>query len=317
MTADDITHLLLPRLEAARVRRITLTGGEPFLHPKLIEICRAIVTQDIPVGICTNATLLTSRHVDELADLGRVHVNVSFDGFRPASHGRFRGNVASFETTVANTRRLADAGLLQGLLSTPNTLNDVAEYAELCAFALDVGAEYLLMNPLSSFGRGVSSIGRLGASEETMRAIRKATERFREAGLDLTYIRFPNDDKPLSPCEAGNIIYVFTDGATAVCPYLVFAARTPRSQYETDEFLVGNIFEEDVAPALEAYDVNSRHQVGSNSVCSSCAMSAACGKGCPAVVVAAGGRIGGLDTDQCPVAPGKRTSLPLTVKTRR
>ena len=30
-----------------------------------------------------------------------MHVNVSFDGFRPESHGKFRGSRSSFEVTVA------------------------------------------------------------------------------------------------------------------------------------------------------------------------------------------------------------------------
>ena len=35
------------------------------------------------------------------------------------------------------------------------------------------------------------------------------------------------------------IIYTFTTGAVTVCPYLVFAARTPQSQHSPEEFIVG------------------------------------------------------------------------------
>ena len=101
----------------------------------------------------------------------------------------------------------------------------------LCEFAVEVGAEYVLMNPLSSFGRGVRSQGRLAADGQKMRAIEVVTEHFQERGLDLAYIRFPNDDKPLGGCDIGKLIYVFADGQLAVCPYIVFAARTPQSRY--------------------------------------------------------------------------------------
>lgn len=48
--------------------------------------------------------------------------------------------------------------------------------------------------------------------------------------LDIAHIRFPNTEgRPLAGCEAGTIIYVFTPGEITVCPYLVFAARTPAS----------------------------------------------------------------------------------------
>lgn len=130
-----------------------------------MEICAAIVDEGMPVGICTNATQTTSEQVRSLQSLGNVHINVSFDGFRPDSHGKFRGNTASFDITRETTRKFPEAGLLQGLLSTPNALTNVEEFAELCEFAVEVGAEYVLMNPLSNFGRGVKSQGRLVADE--------------------------------------------------------------------------------------------------------------------------------------------------------
>ncbi len=252
-------------------------------------------------AICTNATQTTDEQIEQLAQLGNIHINVSFDGFRPESHGKFRGNQASFATTVATTRKFAEAGLLQGLLSTPNALTEVDEFVALCEFAVEVGAEYVLMNPLSSFGRGVKSQSRLAADDDKMRAIQAVTERFRERGLDLTHIRFPNDDKPLGGCDIGKLIYVFADGQLAVCPYIVFAARTPQSKHSDTEFLVGNIFEHEVGPALDSYDFHSRYAVGSNDKCGACGMNSQCGKGCPAAIISRGGVIGDVDSEQCPV----------------
>jgi radical SAM protein with 4Fe4S-binding SPASM domain len=307
MRLDDIVDRVLPRLQRARVERITLTGGEPFVHPAVMEICKAVVGCGLPLGICTNATQTTDDQINELTNLGPVHINVSFDGFRAESHGRFRGNQASFDTTVATTRKFAEAGLLQGLLSTPNALTDVDEFTALCEFAVEVGAEYVLMNPLSSFGRGVKSQGRLAADADKMRAIRAVTERFRGRGLDLTHIRFPNADKPLGGCDIGRLIYVFVDGQLAVCPYMVFAARTPQSRHSDREFLIGNILTDEVGRALDAYDFHSRYAVGANDTCPSCTMNQTCGKGCPAAVVSRGGRIGDVDEEQCPLP--KQTPL--------
>jgi len=297
----DVVETVLPRLRRARVERITLTGGEPFVHPSIMGICRAIASAGLPVGLCTNATQTTDEQIAELRALGGVHVNVSFDGFRPESHGKFRGSVSSFAVTKATTEKFAAAGLLQGLLSTPNALTNPDEFAALCEFAVQVGAEYVLMNPLSSFGRGVKSKGRLAADEAQMRAIQAVTARFAERGLDLAHIRFPNDDKPLGGCDAGKLIYVFATGDTAVCPYLVFAARTPDSRYADSDFLVGNILQGEVAEALDAYDFHRRFVVGANTKCWTCGLNDRCGKGCPAAVVADGRYIGAVDREQCPV----------------
>ena len=103
---------------------------------------------------------------------------MSLDGFRPESHGLFRGDRTSFDTTVTTVRALAKAGLLQGLLCTPNTLAEEAEYRELCEFAARNGAAYVLMNPLSSMGRGVRAQRKLASAAEQMRRIAELTAPF-------------------------------------------------------------------------------------------------------------------------------------------
>ena len=301
MSRQDIADKVLPRLLRARVERVTLTGGEPFAHPDLLAICDAVLARGLPLGICTNATLASDEQIARLARSGEVHVNVSFDGFRPESHGKFRGSASSFTTTLETTRKLAAAGLLQGLLSTPNMLTEPGEFAALCEFAIEVGARYVLMNPLSAFGRGVKSQGKLAAGTPRMRAIRNVTEDFRSRGIDLVYIRFPNDDKPLAGCDAGKLIYVFADGLTAVCPYLVFAARTPQSAYPDSNFLVGNILDGEIAGALDGYDLGGRLGMGINDTCRSCTMEVTCGKGCPAALISRGQQIGEVDSEQCPI----------------
>jgi radical SAM protein with 4Fe4S-binding SPASM domain len=309
----DIIETVVPRLLECRVRRVTLTGGEPTIHPEFLAVVRAFRKAGMDTGICTNATTLDDEQIAALAEVGGVHCNVSLDGFRAESHGRFRGDRGSFAITVETVRALARAGLLQGLLCTPNSLAEDGEYRELCEFAVEQGARYVLMNPLSSMGRGVRARRPLASSDDHMRRIFELTTRFENIGLDVTHIRFPNTAaKPLAGCEAGTIIYVFTPGEVTVCPYLVFAARTPTSRHDPAEFIVGNIFtDSDLAQRLDAYHFHDRYQVGDNPTCHTCAISGECGKGCPAAVVATGGRIGDLDAEQCPRTINRRL-LPLT-----
>src|SRR5260370_17001211 len=144
------------------------------------------------------------------------------------------------------------------------------------------------MNPLSAFGRGVKSQGKLAAGTVRMRTIRDVTEGFRSRGIDVVHIRFPNDDKPLAGCDAGKLIYLFADGMTAVCPYLVFAARTPQPAYPDSDFLVGNILAGEIADSLDRYDLAVRLAMGANDTCMACAMNSTCGKGGPAAVISLG-----------------------------
>jgi hypothetical protein len=98
-------------------------------------------------------------------------------------------------------------------------------------------------------GRGmldhVGAMGsrRWGGSDRPLATTMGRIHRDGGPDLEVVHIRFPNPDgKPLAGCEAGMIIYVFTLGEVTVCPYLVFAARTPQSQHDPGEFIVGNIF---------------------------------------------------------------------------
>src|SRR5689334_10066173 len=40
ITLEQMRDLVIPRLIEANVIRVTLTGGEPFAHPDLLEICQ-------------------------------------------------------------------------------------------------------------------------------------------------------------------------------------------------------------------------------------------------------------------------------------
>ena len=302
ISLEQMSGTVLPRLAAARVRKLTLTGGEPFAHPDLVEIVERARAQDMVVTVCTNGTLIDESDVQTLAELGGVRVNVSLDGFAAGSHGKFRGDPSSFALTVTTVQTLGQYGLLKGLLATPTTLAEAAEYTELCAFARECGAEYVLMNPLASMGRGVRGQKRLAASEERLREVQRQSAALAGDDLDVVHIRFPNEAAPLAGCEAGTIVYVFATGDVTVCPYLVFAARTPQSRHDADEFIVGNVFEhDDIARRLDAYRLHDRSAPHTDPTCSSCALADGCGRGCPAAVIADGGRLGDRDRDQCPV----------------
>lgn len=310
MSLDVFADTILPRLKACRVATITLTGGESFVHPDVLAMVTIARSSGFRVGICTNATLITDTQIQQLADLGNVHLNVSLDGFQPESHGRFRGDVSSFDKTIRTIRSLAHSNLLQGILTTPNTLADVAEYAEICSFAAQNGAKYLLMNPLSTMGRGVSTKEKLGASVRAMRDIREITEPYSDR-IELVYVRFPNESLPLTSCGAGDIVYVFVGGELTICPYLVFAARSPNSRHNPDEFIVGNMLASgEIAAMLDAFDFHGRYHLGRHPTCRRCTFKSRCGMGCPAAVVASGQRIEqGIDSEVCPKMTGAYRSL--------
>src|SRR5258708_59340 len=61
MSVGLIGDVVIPRLQRCRVTRLTLTGGEPFVHEGLLEICELAVRAGLDVGVCTNGTSVTDE----------------------------------------------------------------------------------------------------------------------------------------------------------------------------------------------------------------------------------------------------------------
>lgn len=62
---------------------ITLSGGEPLLHPDLDEIIRAIRRTNALAGLITNGYLLTADRIRRLNDAGLDYLQISIDNVMP------------------------------------------------------------------------------------------------------------------------------------------------------------------------------------------------------------------------------------------
>lgn len=73
------------------VRKVGLTGGEPFLRRDLLDLVALIQSHDMLVKVVTSLTALPARAVDRLARLGGLEVAFSVDGASADSHDYLRG----------------------------------------------------------------------------------------------------------------------------------------------------------------------------------------------------------------------------------
>ena len=62
---------------------ITISGGEPLLHPDLDEIIRGIRDNAILAGLITNGYLLTAERIQRLNDAGLDYLQISIDNVKP------------------------------------------------------------------------------------------------------------------------------------------------------------------------------------------------------------------------------------------
>jgi len=97
------------------VKEFYFTGGEPFVHPELLEILEDTLAHG-PCTVLTNGTLLTEARIRSLRRLSEgtrysLEIRVSLDGASPAEHDRLRGPGA-FARALDGLLRLERAGLL-------------------------------------------------------------------------------------------------------------------------------------------------------------------------------------------------------------
>ena len=122
LSAEEIVRVAEAAAQGG-VKRVRLTGGEPLVHPHIVEIVRRIASiQNIEeVSLTTNAMLL-ERLAQPLADVGLTRVNISLDSlnadkFRRITRGgdltRVWRGIAAAERTqrgLVTCARVPDAG---------------------------------------------------------------------------------------------------------------------------------------------------------------------------------------------------------------
>ena len=93
LTPQELTTLLQEVFIPVGFTRFRLTGGEPLVHPKAVEIVRAIAnfpeTQDL--SMTTNGFLLAGLAQD-LYDAGLRRINISLDSLNPDVFNQIIGN---------------------------------------------------------------------------------------------------------------------------------------------------------------------------------------------------------------------------------
>jgi MoaA/NifB/PqqE/SkfB family radical SAM enzyme len=79
----EIMFRRLDRLAGLGTSIITISGGEPLLHPQLEEIIRHIRVRGMIAGMITNGYLLTRTRIESLNDAGLEHLQISIDNVKP------------------------------------------------------------------------------------------------------------------------------------------------------------------------------------------------------------------------------------------
>lgn len=106
MISPDLFYSVLDQLEDLSCWQVTLSGGEPMLHPRFKEFLRAAKEKDMYVAVLSNLTLLDDEIVDILKDGNVSSVQVSLYSMNPEHHDAITKLPGSFEKTKVAIEKL-------------------------------------------------------------------------------------------------------------------------------------------------------------------------------------------------------------------
>ncbi|MEV8310876.1 radical SAM protein [Streptomyces flavidovirens] len=156
--STDTFRALVDEAAQAGFTELYVTGGEPFLHPDIVELLDHASAQ-LPTVVMTNAMLLRGRRATGLADLAgrKLTVQTSLDGATAATHDLHRGP-GSWQRAMDGIRHLIDLGLPPrvALTETPENTHEVPAVADLLA-GLVLPPGHFAVRPL--LRRGFSDTG--------------------------------------------------------------------------------------------------------------------------------------------------------------
>ncbi len=188
--------------------QVHVSGGEPLLHPELLEALDVAFGLGLNVLLTTNGTLVTEALADELAKRPFRCLSVSVDGWDASSNDRVRGP-GSFAAALKGLGRLArrrPTGVTATF--TPALQGKLAELVRLCE---EVGAASLSLRPALPSGRALKHPELIPTQADFEAATRELDRLQRDAAIPLFH-------PPEVPHQATSAFVVELEADGEPCP---------------------------------------------------------------------------------------------------
>ena len=149
------TEECLQAIEKCPAPVVTVTGGEPLMHPEIDRIINGIINRKRHVYLCTNGLLLVNA-IKKLKPSKYFNVNVHIDGLEK-THDAIAGK-GVFERATDAIREAKRAGFRVCTNTTiyKNTTED--ELEDLFSFLEGLGVDGMLVSPGFSFEHNKNEI---------------------------------------------------------------------------------------------------------------------------------------------------------------
>lgn len=253
---------------------VTLSGGEPLLHPDIKEILRHAGTR-LDISVLTNGTLIDREWAEFLADIG-AYVQISVDGSCERIHDQIRGK-GSFTKTIDGLNYLQMSGLENRINFSTTVMNqNLDDLIRIIALARSFGVPLVRFLPLRRKGTAQSTWQTVGSGLSTKDYTRFYDDTHRlhatigteieiSCGLSAFLLNMPEEfEEDDIWCPVGRRLVIDVNGDAYPCVLLM-----------EDEFRLGNAFDDSLSKIIQSDAMISvcqalaerRHKIKKCSVC--------------------------------------------------
>jgi MoaA/NifB/PqqE/SkfB family radical SAM enzyme len=192
---------------------VTLTGGEPLLHPKLDELVARVVSHGMVCTLISNGYAFTPRWIDRLNKAGLTLVQISIDNLEPNEVSE--KSLSKIQRRLVVLKQRARFGVnINAVLGScsPDATRTLVDQVERLGFFMTVG--------LLHDGQGQLDAGLAGAELPSLyREMRRRSKKsvFHHVGEGWEDRMIAERDVPFR-CRAGaRYLYVDEHGMVAYC----------------------------------------------------------------------------------------------------
>ncbi len=128
---------------------VTVTGGEPLLHPDIDKIIAGLIEKKKHIYMCTNGVIL-KQSLDKFKPNAAFNINVHLDGLAE-THDAIVGQKGVFETATAAIAAAKQKGFRVCTNTTVYKNTDIKELKALFSLLDSLGVDGILVSPGFSF----------------------------------------------------------------------------------------------------------------------------------------------------------------------
>lgn len=128
---------------------ISITGGEPLMHPRIKEIVESLLKEKYFIYLCTNGLLLED-FLDEFKPSPNLSLVVHLDG-TSKTHNAITGRKDVFDKAIKAIKKAKRLGFLVRTNTTIYKNTDVEEIFSLFSILKNIGTDGIMVSPAFSY----------------------------------------------------------------------------------------------------------------------------------------------------------------------